>query len=53
MLDETLDLYDKVVTVEFVDHVRPMVKFDGIDALIVQMTDDEARVRQILGVPAR
>jgi len=35
-----------------VDYVRGMVKFDGVDALIVQMHDDERRVRDILGVPA-
>lgn len=53
VLDESLDLYGALATVEFIEYVRPMRKFDGIDALIVQMTVDEARVRQILGVPAK
>lgn len=53
VLDENLDLYDLRATVEFIEYVRPMVKFDGIDALIVQMKADEERIRQILNVRAR
>lgn len=53
VLDETLDLYDKLATVEFIEYVRPMLKFDGVDSLIVQMTADEERIRQILNVRAR
>ena len=52
VLDADLDLYGDIVEVQFVDYVRGMVKFDGVDALIVQMQDDERRVRDILGVPA-
>ena len=53
VLDETLDLYDKTVTVHFVDYVRPMEKFRDMDALAVQMQADERRIRQILHVPQR
>ncbi|MCU1423349.1 MAG: bifunctional riboflavin kinase/FAD synthetase [Microbacteriaceae bacterium] len=51
VLDEDLDLYGRRVQVDFVDYVRPMVKFDGIDALKAQMSLDEQRVREILNVP--
>jgi riboflavin kinase/FMN adenylyltransferase len=53
LLDEDLDLYGKVIELEFVDYVRSMVKFDSIDDLIVQMNGDEQRVREILGVAPR
>ncbi len=53
VLDETLDLYGKTVSLEFVDYVRPMARFSDIDALVAQMNEDERRIRQILGVPAR
>jgi riboflavin kinase/FMN adenylyltransferase len=49
VLDETgLDLYGQHVVVEFVDRIRGMVAFQGIPALIEQMTDDVARTRLIL-----
>ncbi len=51
VLDEDLDLYGRVVQVDFVEYVRPMVKFDGIEALVEQMSRDEQRVREILNVP--
>ncbi|MCT9821555.1 bifunctional riboflavin kinase/FAD synthetase [Microbacterium sp. W1N] len=49
VLDETtLDLYGRNVQVQFVNRIRGMVAFEGIDALIVQMADDVARVRAAL-----
>lgn len=49
VLDETdLDLYGHHVEVRFVERVREMTAFDGIDALLVQMADDVERTRQIL-----
>lgn len=49
VLDETdLDLYGHRVEVQFADRVRGMVAFEGIDALIAQMTDDVAHVRSTL-----
>ena len=51
VLDETeLDLYDKVVTLEFVDFVRPVAKFDGVDSLVAQINLDLEIVRQQLGL---
>jgi riboflavin kinase/FMN adenylyltransferase len=49
VLDETeLDLYDRVVDVAFVERIRGMVAYAGIDPLIEQIRDDVARVRTIL-----
>nr|WP_223158474.1 bifunctional riboflavin kinase/FAD synthetase [Yimella sp. cx-51] len=48
VIDRTdLDLYDEVVTVEFVRRLRGTVKFEGIDALIDQMTLDVDHAREI------
>ena len=51
VLDETeLDLYDKVVSLEFVDFVRPAAKFDGVEALVSQINLDLDIVRKQLGL---
>ncbi|TFD58807.1 bifunctional riboflavin kinase/FAD synthetase [Cryobacterium suzukii] len=50
VLDEVdLDLYDHAVDVAFVERIRGMVAYSGIDPLIEQIRDDVARVRVILG----
>jgi riboflavin kinase/FMN adenylyltransferase len=51
VLDEDLDLYGKTVDLAFVDYVRPMRKFDGMDELKAGIAADVRRVREILGVP--
>ncbi|KQY44658.1 bifunctional riboflavin kinase/FAD synthetase [Cellulomonas sp. Root137] len=49
VLDRTdLDLYDEVVVLELVERLRPTLRFDSIDELLVQMADDVTRVRAIL-----
>lgn len=53
LLDVDLDLYGKTVEVSFVDYIRGMEKFPGVRELVAQITLDEARVRELLGVPAR
>lgn len=51
VLDETeLDLYDKAVTLEFIDFVRPVEKFDGVESLVAQINLDLDVVRQQLGM---
>ena len=51
VLDETeLDLYDKVVTLEFIDFVRPVEKFDGVDSLVAQINLVLEVVRKQLGI---
>jgi riboflavin kinase / FMN adenylyltransferase len=49
VLDETdLDLYGHSVEVQFVQRIRGMVAFEGIEPLKAQMADDVARVRTAL-----
>lgn len=49
VLDRTdLELYDDLVEVVFVEHLRGMVKFDSVDALVTQMADDVDQARKLL-----
>jgi len=52
VLDRTdLELYDDLVEVVFVEHLRGMVKFDLVEALVDQMADDVDRARELLTDP--
>ncbi len=42
------DLYGRTIEVELIDFLRPEAKFDGLDALKVQMAADCTRARAIL-----
>ncbi len=49
VLDRTdLDLYGEAVSVEFVELLRPTLKFDSVVALVEQMSADVTRCREIL-----
>jgi riboflavin kinase / FMN adenylyltransferase len=48
VIDRELDLYDRVVTVSFVKHIRGMVAFTGINALVAQIRDDVDHARGVL-----
>jgi riboflavin kinase/FMN adenylyltransferase len=51
VLDRTdLDLYGERVAIELVARLRPTVRFDSVDALLVQMADDVKRCRELLGL---
>lgn len=52
LLDTSLDAYGKTIELEFVDYIRPMVKFDGLDALVAALTADVVRIRAILAAEA-
>jgi riboflavin kinase/FMN adenylyltransferase len=43
-----LDLYGERVSVEFVQWLRGMVKFDGVEPLVEQMAEDVRRTREVL-----
>jgi riboflavin kinase/FMN adenylyltransferase len=45
-----LDLYGKRVSIEFVDRIRGMVPFAGVDGLIEAMHGDVEATRRILGI---
>ncbi|MDZ4761376.1 MAG: bifunctional riboflavin kinase/FAD synthetase [Alphaproteobacteria bacterium] len=44
------DLYGRRLHVAFAAHLRPEIKFEGIEALVEQMRDDAAEARAALGV---
>ena len=48
---DDLELYDVEVEVSFVDRIRGMERFDGVDALIETMHKDVRRAHDILGRP--
>ena len=46
VIDQTgLDLYDQRICLDFIDFVRPMAKFSGLDDLIVAMNGDVDKAR--------
>ncbi len=47
---DDVDLYDKVVTLEFVDFIRPAAKFNGVEDLVEEINRDLEKIRLILGV---
>lgn len=48
LFDQSLDLYDTPIGLEFVEYVRPMNKFDSVDSLVAQLHRDDDRIREIL-----
>ncbi len=49
---DDLDLYGRTVAVEFVDHVRPTLRFTSVEDLLTAMAEDVAQCRRVLGVGA-
>lgn len=50
LIDQSLDLYDEPIELEFVEYIRPMNKFPSAEALAEQMGIDELRIRAVLGM---
>ena len=48
LFDLSRDLYGAHLRVHFVAYLRPELKFDGLDALVVQMKKDEAQARALV-----
>ena len=48
VFDFSGDLYGRVIEVEFVAKLRDEVKFDSLDAMVVQMKLDAAQARELL-----
>lgn len=46
-----LDLYGEEVVVEFVQRLRPTLRYEGVEALVAQMHTDCAQALEVLGVP--
>ncbi|UCI22508.1 bifunctional riboflavin kinase/FAD synthetase [Mesorhizobium sp. B2-1-8] len=49
IFDFSGDLYGETCAVSFFGFLRSEIKFDGLDALVVQMKRDEAEARALLG----
>lgn len=49
---DDLDLYERAVTLEFVERLRPTLRFDGVEQLLETMRGDVARTREVLDLPA-
>jgi riboflavin kinase/FMN adenylyltransferase len=48
LLDASVDLYDKLISVEFIARLRGEQRFSGIEALKAQIAADAEQARQIL-----
>jgi len=48
ILDFSGDIYGEHLTVEFVEYLRPELRFDDVEALVAQMGEDVSRSRDIL-----
>ena len=48
LIDQKVDLYDREIELEFVDYIRPMNRFDSVDALVAQLGADVGQIRAIL-----
>jgi riboflavin kinase/FMN adenylyltransferase len=48
LLDQRLDLYGRTIALEFVQFIRPMNAFAGVDALVAQLNADELVIRDVL-----
>ncbi|MDG4823654.1 bifunctional riboflavin kinase/FAD synthetase [Asanoa sp. WMMD1127] len=48
ILDFDGDLYGERVSLDFVERLREMRKFDGVEPLVTQMHDDVAQARRVL-----
>ncbi|QHO91252.1 bifunctional riboflavin kinase/FAD synthetase [Actinomyces sp. 432] len=46
-----LNLYGEVVVIELVERLRPMLAFDGLEPLLVQMRQDVVDTAAVLNVP--
>jgi riboflavin kinase/FMN adenylyltransferase len=49
ILDFDRDVYGEQIGVEFIERLRGMERFDGVDALVAQMRADVERTRRLLG----
>jgi len=50
LLDTNLDLYDKLLTIAFIEHLRDEQRFSGIEALKAQIVTDIQKAQHILAI---
>ena len=51
LIDAKVDAYDKPIELEFVEYVRGMIAFDGLESLAAALAADVVRIREILDLP--
>src|SRR5581483_8784239 len=49
LLDQDVDLYGQVLKLDFLARLRGERRFDSVDALVEQMHQDVARIREMCG----
>ena len=49
VFDWSGDLYGRTIEVDLIEYLRPDTRFDGVEALVTQMREDEAQARGLLG----
>jgi len=52
LFDFDADIYGRHGRVAFIEHLRPEIKFDGLDAIKAQIALDGEKARNILADPA-
>jgi riboflavin kinase / FMN adenylyltransferase len=50
LFDQDVDLYGRAIELRFMEYVRPMLKFDGVEELMAALQQDDATIRALLGV---
>jgi riboflavin kinase/FMN adenylyltransferase len=50
ILDFDDEIYGEQLNIEFVEYLRPELKFDRVDDLVTKMKEDVARCRQVLAI---
>jgi len=50
LLDSSVDAYGATIEIDFVEYIRPMVRFDGLDSLAAALSADVDRIRALLAV---
>lgn len=48
LFDQSIDLYDRPIELQFVEYLRAMNKFDSVESLVAQLHRDDERIREIL-----
>lgn len=48
IMDASVDVYGLSIELDFVERIRPMLKFDSVDALVAEISADVDRIRVLL-----
>ncbi len=48
LFDQSIDLYGSPIELEYIDYVRPMLKFGSVDKLVATLRQDDRTIRPLL-----